>query len=230
MLETAARSTRSPAQVGDYSRGVGDPRHLNEALEALLCRRRRLTQLATVCRFWRSRLLPLLSAAGPRVVVSADELSELAGNSYVLDGKTVDRPPPPPPAAHHPVRDPWNDFQPHPDPGYPRRRRIRRSAGRVRDGRLPPVIPDVVCWMTNIPWRTDNSEIARRWPRWYMVDWMRHDLGDLKVEKLAVIAAYQGVCLLPFLVPAPSNMSASNDCRHAQRHDPQPRAPDPAAL
>lgn len=192
VLETVARSTRSPAQVGDYTRSVCDPRLLNDGLEALLRRRRRLTQLATVCRFWRSCLLPLLSAPGPRIVVSADELSALAGNSYVLDGKTVDRPPPPP-AAHHAARDLWNDFQPPLDPGCPRRRRIDRRArdARDRDGRLPP-IPDVVCWMTSIPWRTDNSEIARRWPRWYIVDWMRRDLDDLKVEKLAVIAAYQG--------------------------------------
>jgi hypothetical protein len=174
ILETAALSSMTAAQIGDYTCAVDDPRHLNKRLASHLFRRRELTNLATVNSFWRKCLQPLLSS-GPRVIVSADELSELAGNEYQLDGKTIVRPVIPYNA--------WHDSQPR-DVRWPPRKRIKRSAKED--------IPEIICWMTSIPWRRDNSEIGQRWPQWYIQDWMRYDLEDLKVEKLAAVAAHQG--------------------------------------
>ncbi|KAF8533956.1 hypothetical protein BDD12DRAFT_461164 [Trichophaea hybrida] len=173
ILETAALSTMSAAQIGDYTATTEDPRMLNKRLVLHLYRRRTLTKLATVNSFWRKCLEPLLSS-GPRVFVSSDELSELAGNEYRLDGKTIDRP-----VMAYSV---WNESQPK-DARWPPRKRVKKSAKED--------IPEIICWMTSIPWRRDNSEIGQRWPQWYILDWMRYDLEDLKVEKLAAVAAHQ---------------------------------------
>jgi len=163
------------SDIPDYAYTQHDPRFMNQPMLALLRRHRVLTKLSTVNSFWRATIAPMI-ARGPRIVVSAHELSALAGNEYEIPGKTVVRPLVP--------RNAWyGSYQPSND-GLPKRVRTKNSA--CEDAQ------EVVCWMTSLPWRQDNSEIGQRWPRWYLLDCMRYDLEDLKVEKLGLLAAQQG--------------------------------------
>jgi hypothetical protein len=159
----------------DYTVVQYDPRTMNPAMRFLLFRHRILTTLSTVSSFWRATIAPMM-ARGPRIVVSASELSALAGNEYEIPGKTVDCPLVP--------RNSWYSSNQPSNEGLPARIRTKNSACKV--------IPEIVCWMTSIPWRQDNSEIGLRWPRWYLLDCMRYDLEDLKVSKLGLLAAQQG--------------------------------------
>lgn len=162
-------------EIPDYASTQQDPRYMNQPMLMLLHRYRVLTKLSTVNSFWRATIAPMI-ARGPRIVVSARELSALAGNEYDIPGKTVIRPLVP--------RNAWyGSYQPSND-GLPKRVRTKNSASI--DTR------EAVCWMTNLPWRQDNSEIGQRWPRWYILDCMRYDLEDLKVERLGLLAAQQG--------------------------------------
>jgi hypothetical protein len=114
------------------------------------------------------------------MVVSAEELSKLAGNEHEIPGKTVCRPGSNSDGYYNAwemegrVRDAWQ----------PKREKIKKSTA--------PEIEEIFCWMTSLPWRKDNSEIMQRWPRWYLLDNMRYDLEDLHVKKLALVAGQQG--------------------------------------
>ncbi|KAA8914502.1 hypothetical protein FN846DRAFT_885901 [Sphaerosporella brunnea] len=166
------------SRIGDY-RWVGpDPRVLNGNLRQLLNRRRILTLYSTVSRFWYTCLQHLL-LQGPRVVVSAGELSKWAGNEHQIPGKVVLRS-----ACNHESNyNAWQlECRPR-DAWQPQREKIKRFAAAE--------VTEIICWMTSLPWRNDNSEALQRWPRWYLLDCMRYDLEDMKVKKLAVIAGHQ---------------------------------------
>lgn len=178
ILDAVNVATESVEKIGDYTRSSYEPRTLNPMLERLLVRRRVLTALATVCSFWRCCVRPLL-LMGPRIVTSADELSRLAGSSYEIPGKTPIRP-------SLPLRGTASTYQSRRDSWTGRKRSLGSDVGKM------PEVAEIVCWMTKIPWRRDNSEIRDRWPLWYIADAMRYDLEALNVRKFAAVAANQG--------------------------------------
>jgi hypothetical protein len=117
---------------------------------------------------------------GAHVVVSAEELSELAGNEHQIPGKTAFRPA----SNRNSYYNAWEMECRPPREEWPKRERIKKSTATE--------IPEIFCWMAALPWRQDNSEVMQRWPRWYLLDNMRYDLEDLNVKKLAIVAGQQG--------------------------------------
>lgn len=180
VLKTAGSLTvLDPAVLGDYTHCTDDPRAMNPTLFHLFVRRRVISTLSRVNRFWQECLEPLLMHS-PILVTSMRELSKLAKNQYPVCANRNE-------AARSETACQWTDFRAS-DTRWPKREKVKVfSVGDVR----MRLHPEIICWMTVIPWQPNCRDFAERWPRWYTQDWMRYDLEDLNVKKLAAIAANQ---------------------------------------
>lgn len=181
-----------------------DPRILNPYFQKLLTRELLLFRLQTVSRHWR-QWCHEIQRRGPRLVLNYHELSRMAGGRWG-DGKGKQR------AGQ------WKG-------------KVWEATGEAE------TVPEVVCWMSPLPGEEvpDDGEVGEqsvaRWPKWYLDDYMRHDLGRTQVQALRILAASAGESFHPAptrsSTPLTSTRKKPSRVSSTQRSRTVPRIPSP---
>jgi hypothetical protein len=179
-----------------------DARLINPSLYQLLFRRNVLQKWCTISKTWRCILQPLLYY--PAVVTGYQELCELAGSSYELyetqekekgrmDTRKRDY------NAYMNGRTQNTDHQVinEAPPAY-----VRRKFKKTKH------IEELVLWMALKPKEDSSCHEARRWPQWYLTEYMRHELEELGVKKITIISP--GSCMYLLAVPVKPQSPKAN--------------------